>query len=81
MNIPNFCPNCGNKSSVTTGEVSSAEHYYSGNTWLKTRHSCNNCLANFVNYDNGSTARKEAKKLEEQERAELARLKAKYEEG
>ncbi|KDE23208.1 hypothetical protein [Bacillus subtilis] len=68
MSTPNFCPRCGGESVV---------QLITSTVW--DVHKCSKCLASFANYDDGSDAREEAAELEKKERAELARLKAKYE--
>lgn len=72
-----FCPRCG-ENSVVTEEVDSQEHYYENNFWLKTRHKCTNCHANFQNYDDGYKERNRLEEEEIKDKLEYERLKKKF---
>ncbi|MGG3890246.1 hypothetical protein [Metabacillus fastidiosus] len=72
------CPNCG-KQSVRSSQVDSQEQYYTNSYWKQTVHKCSECLASFINYNNGSEARRERDERELRDRMEYERLKAKYE--
>lgn len=72
-----YCPNCG-KDSVTTNFVSQEEMYYENRYWKKSTHTCNECLASFINYEDGSEARAKAEEVKRKELQELKRLKEKY---
>lgn len=73
-----YCPNCG-KNRVKTNKVDAQEQYYNNNYWKQTTHKCTECLASFINFDDGSKDRKERERKELSDRQEYERLKEKYE--
>ena len=73
-----YCPNCG-KNTVSSELIDSQEHYYESNYWKKSNHNCDECLASFINFDNGMDARIKRKEEELTDREEYERLRLKYE--
>lgn len=73
-----MCPNCMKPHVVVTA-TDIQEKYYQGKRAPENRAECSSCFASFENYDDGSSKRNQAYQTEMEERAELARLKQKYE--
>ena len=72
-----YCPNCG-KNNVRSDSVDKQEHYYESNYWKKTTHECSECLASFINFDNGMDARTKRDREELKDREEYERLRLKF---